>query len=99
MSLISSKSSAPASLANPSRRRAKLAFWAGFATFFVLFFLGMNLSESLGTVIFLALELPMLGLICVLMRRTRKFGFGLLAASAIFFGTALATCGRVFEIK
>ena len=99
MPLISSNSTVSISPAKPNPRRAKLAFWAGFATFFGLFFLGLNLSEGLGTVIFLAVELPMLGLICVLMRRTRKFGFGLLAASAIFFGTALATCGRVFEIK
>jgi hypothetical protein len=99
MPSISNKTPLSASPANPNPNRAKLAFWAGFASFFVLFFLGMNLSESLGTVIFLAVDLPMLGLICVLTRRARKFGFGLLAASAIFFATALATCGRVFEIK
>ena len=57
------------------------------------------MHPGLGMLDFLALDLPMLGIICVLIRRTRKFGLGLLVASLVFIGTAVATCGRVLEMK
>ncbi len=99
MPTISRKTPISGTLAKPNPRRGKLAFWAGFATFFALIYLGLNVAPGMGMMVLLAVDLPMLGLILVLIRRTRKFGFGLLAASVIFFGTALATCGRLLELK
>jgi len=99
MPSLASNSPVPATLPKLNPRRGKIAFWAGFATFFALIYAGLNLAPGMGMMVFLAVDLPMLGLICVLMRRTRKFGFGLLTASVVFFGTALATCGRVLEMK
>jgi hypothetical protein len=43
------------------------------------------------------MDLPMLGFLLIFFRPTRKFGFGILLAALVFFATALATGGAVFE--
>ena len=87
-------SSSSASLLPPRPRAAgNWVFWAGFAFFFAV----LGALAHHGLFIALAMDLPMLGFLLIFFRPTRKFGFGILLAALVFFATALATGGAVFE--
>ena len=75
----------------------KWLFWAGFGFFYFALYVAMAEKMPHGLFIFFAVELPMTGFILALMRRTRRFGLGMLLAALIFVATALATCGALFE--
>jgi hypothetical protein len=94
MKISPSPSAAPL---RPRRPPRKWAFWAGFVSFFAVLYAGLASHGSRDLFFLLVADLPLLGLVLVLFRRTRKFGFGMLLATLIFLATALATCGAVFE--
>jgi hypothetical protein len=73
------------------------AFWAGFALFYAALYATVAGHARHEFFFLLVVDLPMLGLGLALFRRTRPCGLGMLLAAAIFFATALATCGAVLE--
>jgi len=91
------RASRPISPAQAKTRR-KWAFWLGFAFFFAVLYVTMLTAEGKhGVFVFFTVELPMMGIILVLYRKTRQFGLGMLLASLVFFATAIASCGAIFE--
>ena len=73
------------------------AFWTGFAGFFAVLYAAVRMAGPQGVFFGLMLDMPLLSMAMILFKRTRRFGLGILLASAIFIATAIATGGTIFE--